>query len=187
MNKRKTYAQIECSKDGLLLQNYKYQSKRLCLIAVSQNGAALQYVINQTEQICLVAVRQNPSAIIYVKNITKSIAKSATKWLISSLQYIPNQKIFDETEYCNLLKRDGSGIKYIKNPTPKMIYTALKSQATMIDYIYDTYPKLFEDTTSTVYIQIFNILVQQNYYIKIIKYYENNETIIMQFLKGQQQ
>lgn len=92
----------------------------------------LNFVKYQTHKICLLAVKKIPENIVYVKNKTREIKLEAVKQNGSLLFNIEEQT----EEICiEAVKIHGFALEFVENQTPEICREAIKNNPMAIGYV----------------------------------------------------
>jgi hypothetical protein len=132
---------------GKAIQYIKNPTEEECLAAVSQNGYALSYIKNPSSAVKMAAIKQEPNAIIYIENPTEAEYLEILKKNPRCFEYIENpseklclfmiqnynssilEKIKNPSPLLRQesLKRDGWGLKYLRNLTEEEFLLGLET------------------------------------------------------------
>jgi hypothetical protein len=126
---------------GNAIQFIKNPSEKVQLAAVEQFNGALRFIEKPSEKVQLAAVEKSHPVygdlpIKYISNPSEKIQLVSIGKFDASIKFIQNP-----TEKAQLaaVEKDGSNLRYIKNPSPKVIAAALPS---ITDSQFRAYPEL---------------------------------------------
>jgi hypothetical protein len=166
---RKRSIEIEYGQDVRTFE-VPYISQDTWIKSLKKNGSNIRYIKNQTSKVQMVAVEEDPRNILDIENPTPEVQMYVVKEhpsfikglktptdevqdyiLKNHKEYIfhidnPNDKIkplLDLEEYqMSAVKKNGTNIKYIQNPTDKVQIYVLEKNQLYIQYIKNPTPKV---------------------------------------------